>query len=337
MIICNAIVESQATTATSPSDYNRFYNRAYGNTLAFNSAGNYICGGQGSGPYTQDFKQCQGQSCPCPGNPSFVCCNSNGGVGASSPVCTTGGWTCSTGDGQGCDPDNQPEDCTAGEEPTCECGGSWSCEPLPGTPIIIDTDGSGFHLTSAANGVRFDIRADGQPIQIAWTAPGSRNAWLALPDSNGKVPSGKQLFGNVTPQPPSLDPNGFLALAVYDQPDHGGNGDGVIDSRDAIWPQLRLWIDSNHDGVAQPEELHTLPSLGINSLSLAYTESKFTDQFGNQFRYKGRVNPEGQPPSDRVDRVMYDVFLSIPTAGTTGAQQRGQGFDARLLKRLNTD
>jgi len=63
-----------------------------------------------------------------------------------------------------------------------------------GSPIIIDTDGNGFHLTSAENGVRFDINGTGQPIQMAWTAPGSTNAFLALPHE-GVINSGKDLFG----------------------------------------------------------------------------------------------------------------------------------------------
>lgn len=209
----------------------------------------------------------------CSGNPSFVCCGSSDG-GATSPTCSNGTWSC--GNACSCSTSGPfPTDCTAGQSTGCGAGG-WQCFNNPGTPIIIDTDGSGFHLTSASMGVRFDIAGDGRPIQIAWTVRGSRNAWLALPDSAGNVSGGKQLFGNVTPQPASPDPNGFLALAVYDQPEKGGNGDGVIDWRDAIWPKLRLWIDSNHDGIAQPEELHTLPSLGVTSLGLAYTESKFT-------------------------------------------------------------
>jgi hypothetical protein len=164
-------------------------------------------------------------------------------------------------------------------------------------------------LTDAANGVRFDIKGDGHPIQLAWTARGSRNGWLALPGPDGRVDSGKELFGNFTPQPESFDPNGFLALAVYDQADKGGNGDGIIDWHDAVFQELRVWIDENHDGVAQPTELYRLPAVGVYSISLKYTESKFTDQAGNQFRYKGTINPNGNPNGDTIDRIIYDVFL----------------------------
>jgi len=162
----------------------------------------------------------------------------------------------------------------------------------------------------------FDISGTGNPVQIAWTASGAANAFLALPGIDGLVHDGKELFGNFTPQPPSDHPNGFAALAVYDLPANGGNGDGVIDSRDAIFASLRLWIDANHDGICQPDELHTLPSMGVNSISLKYGLSRKEDQFGNVFRYRARVNPD-DPDASRVDRKAYDVFfvtLGQPTS-----------------------
>jgi hypothetical protein len=202
----------------------------------------------------------------------------------------------------------------------CSSGGTGGdgCPPYCAdgpSPIIIDVDNHGFDLTNAARGVVFDIFGTGHPIQMGWTAPGVNNAFLCLPDSNGKCDDGKDLFGNFTPQPPSKHPNGFAALAVYDDPKSGGNGDGVIDARDAIFSSLRLWIDANHDGVSQPEELHTLPSLGVNSISLTYKLSEKTDQYGNRFRYRAKVNPDDPDPS-HVGRSAYDVFFVTTTVGT---------------------
>jgi hypothetical protein len=184
------------------------------------------------------------------------------------------------------------------------------------SPIIVDVEGEGFHLTSAAQGVLFDIRGNGNPIQIAWTAAGSHNAFLALPGPDGLVHNGKELFGNFTPQPKSATPNGFLALVEYDQPENGGNGDGVIDENDAVFSKLVLWIDENHDGISEPSELHKLSEFGIHSLSVSYFRSDRTDEFGNEFRYKARVNPRKKDRDSRdenaageVGRWAYDVFL----------------------------
>jgi hypothetical protein len=169
-------------------------------------------------------------------------------------------------------------------------------------------DGHGFVLTSAENGVKFDIYGTGILVQMGWTAKGANNAFLALPGYDGLIHNGKQLFGNHTPQPPSDTPNGFAALAVYDDPKNGGNGDGIIDSRDAVFSSLRLWLDSNHDGISQPEELHTLPSVGVTAIQLNYRESRRTDQYGNQFRYQARVNG---PESQDVGQKAYDVFFVL--------------------------
>lgn len=181
------------------------------------------------------------------------------------------------------------------------------CQPDVPSPILIDVDGTGFQLTNAENGVWFDFYGTGQPVRISWTMPGSTNAWLVLDRNNNQtIDNAAELFGNLTVQPQSNDKNGFLALAEFDKSAAGGNEDRQITSQDAVFSSLQLWIDTNHNGISEREELHSLTRFGLASLSLDYREAKQTDRNGNQYRYRAKVK---DVHGAQLRRWAWDVFL----------------------------
>jgi hypothetical protein len=176
------------------------------------------------------------------------------------------------------------------------------------SPIVIDVNGTGFSMTDEVGGVVFNILNDNVPLQMSWTAAGSTNAFLALDrNGDGVIDNGEELFGNITPQPQSALANGFLALAEYDKARNGGDGNGMIDRRDSIFEQLRLWQDVNHNGISEASELRPL-SQSLSAIELDYKESKRTDQYGNNFRYRAKVfDLRGR----QAGRWAWDVFFKV--------------------------
>lgn len=188
---------------------------------------------------------------------------------------------------------------------TCTCLG---CDTCGGSPIVIDVNGDGIALTAAADGVDFDLNGNGTRDRLGWTIAGSDDAWLALDrNGNGTIDTGSELFGDFTAQPAASNKNGFLALAEFDKPASGGNGDGVIDDRDSVFTRLRLWQDRNHNGISELEELHTLEAFEVKAFELDFKESKRVDQFGNEFKYRAKVRDKA---GARVARWAWDVFLA---------------------------
>jgi Divergent InlB B-repeat domain len=173
------------------------------------------------------------------------------------------------------------------------------------SPIVINFGGGEYDLTGANDPVLFDIAATGAARKIGWTGGGADEAFLWLDrNHDGRVNDGAELFGNATRLNSGLRAsNGFAALRELDE-----NRDGIIDPGDAIWPQLRLWRDANHDGVSQANEISNVASSSITAIGLNDHWTGRRDRFGNLFAYEAPVwmRRPGGPPTPRP---LYDIFF----------------------------
>jgi hypothetical protein len=130
-------------------------------------------------------------------------------------------------------------------------------------PLILDLGQPGISFSSLANGVQFDMNADGVRDQVAWTT--SDDGFLAYDlDGSGTIDSGAEIFSPVFGG--GNHASGLAALASLDS-----DGNGVIDRGDTAFANLLVWQDTNHDGVSEPGELSTLADHGITAINLNAT------------------------------------------------------------------
>jgi hypothetical protein len=180
------------------------------------------------------------------------------------------------------------------------------CQDVGGTsPIVINFGTGGYLLTGSNAPVEFDIRATGQPLRIGWTAAGADEAFLCLDrDHSGGIENGAELFGNATPMNDGTTArHGFVALTEYDE-----NHDAVIDKNDAIWAQLLLWRDLNHDAISQPTEIMAVADSTLRAIRLDAHWTGRRDSTGNAFRYESQVLIQRQRTA--TPRPVYDIFFA---------------------------
>jgi hypothetical protein len=183
-----------------------------------------------------------------------------------------------------------------GQDQACSQPNGCGSSPII-IPLHVDNQSKQVQLTDAASGVDFDIYGNGHPVRAAWIADDSA-AFLAVDrDGDGKITSGKELFGDSTDQ----NHNGFLALDDY-------TGHAKIDATNPKWNTLLLWTDLNHNGISEPGELQPVSNvLKRISTGAIYTGKK--DPFGNLYEYQGRAWYLDKPDP----RPIYDVtLLTLP-------------------------
>lgn len=208
-----------------------------------------------------------------------------------------------------------------GQTPEEECiaaGGTWDpyeeiCQTE--TPIIMPLgNAQSYKLTSATEGVLFDIDGDGKLEQMAWTAADSELGFLAIDkNGNGAIDNGAELFGNRTVPGAA---NGFAALSKI-APITGPIG--FIDSDDEVYAKLLLWEDRNHNGISEAGELRPAREL-YTRIGLGYSLHDRRDAHGNQFKFRGwatvrtaagRNDVKHAKDSDERQRDIYDVLLVV--------------------------
>lgn len=187
-------------------------------------------------------------------------------------------------------------------------GESPGCDQLE-SPLVVDLRNDaiasqGIKMSGPLDGVLFDIFGIGKRFQMGWIDASSiRNfGFIAKPNADGGITGIDNLFGDNTMGPDGRRAsNGFQALAKYDS-----NRDGVINSRDAIYSQLHVWVDAIRNGRAERGELNHISRYGIASIDLRYMRMREVDEYGNRTLMRSAVSL-----ADGSKRAIFDVWFRV--------------------------
>ena len=94
------------------------------------------------------------------------------------------------------------------------------------------------------------------------------------------IDDGTELFGNNSVlSSGETAKNGFEALADLDS-----NNDGVFNSADTEWNNVKVWKDANGNGIVDEGELLSLEQTGVAGINVDYKASTTVDASGNEHK-----------------------------------------------------
>jgi hypothetical protein len=157
----------------------------------------------------------------------------------------------------------------------------------------------GIELTAPAEGAFFDLIGDGLIEKFSWIT--GEDGFLALDrNHNGRIDNGTELFGNHTMlSSGEVASNGYEALGELD-----ADRDGFITIADPAYQSLRVWIDSNRNGLTEYGELVTLAAAHVAAVGVETKLSRRVDEWGNEFKLRSVV-----VMTNHHAVASYDVFL----------------------------
>lgn len=200
-------------------------------------------------------------------------------------------------------------------------------------PILLDLTGQGVRMTPYTNqGVLFDMDYSGTLRRTGWVD--TKTGILVDSKGTDKVKNVSQMFSEYYGAQPGQKgasatqtfKDGYEALRSVDS-----DKNSVIDPQDPIWPNLKVWVDANHNGESEEGELKTLDSLGISQISLETKPATLNEmRDGNGVRAYGRFIING------IEREALSVdFIADPTSTTIRPWGEGNIVISQATSKIN--
>ncbi|ESQ87827.1 DUF4214 domain-containing protein [Asticcacaulis benevestitus] len=173
-------------------------------------------------------------------------------------------------------------------------------------PIALDLNGDGLNLSTVDSSEVVVKTAGGGLSKLAWVGP--TDGFLAVDrDGDGKINKLSEISFTQDKTGATSDLEG---LKTWDT-----NGDGLLNSSDANFNKILLWVDANQNGRSTTRELRTLTQAGIvaidlNGVATGYTADMGIDSFvQNNMKFIWADGSQGNA---------YDVALARRVLGSEG-------------------
>ena len=108
----------------------------------------------------------------------------------------------------------------------------------------------------------------------------------------------------------SRSPKWLQALSLTAAESNGGIFKGSVSSEDPLFDNLLLWVDANHNGISEQQELRSA-SKAFSDIGVSYLSTGNKDKWGNTFGYRGWAHARTAPGRNRTTTAEEDVERTV--------------------------